>query len=111
MFATYKPGTGPARESTKGDALELRAVAVAEQLAKTPRKALATFRFEGGMYTLTAILLAEAAVVLLTKEEELKKQHGPGFLTPSCLGDDYLERLDKAGVKIGVQQIGDVGSK
>ncbi|KAL6241555.1 hypothetical protein RBB50_011578 [Rhinocladiella similis] len=111
MFAKHKPGSGPTKESTKGDALELRAIAVAEQLAKQPRKALATFRFEGGLYQLTAILLAEAAVVLLTKEEEIKKAHGAGFLTPSCLGDDYLDRLDKANVKIGVQQIGDVGSK
>jgi len=50
-------------------------------------------------------------MVLLTKEEEVKKNHGAGFLTPSCLGDEYLERLDKAGVKIGVHQIGDTGSK
>lgn len=111
MLASYPPGAGPSKESTKDDVLELRAIAVAEQLAKNPRKALATLRFEGGIYELTAIFLAEAAVVLLTKEEEVKKKHGAGFLTPSCLGDDYLERLDKSGVKIGVQQIGDVGSK
>lgn len=111
LFVTYKPGSGPSKESTKGDVLELRAIAVAEQLAKQPRKALATFRFEGGMYQLTAILLAEAAMVLLTQEEQIKKSHGAGFLTPSCLGDEYVERLDKANVKIGVQQIGDVGSK
>jgi hypothetical protein len=111
MFATYAPGSGPTKESTKRDAFELRAVAVAEQLAKQPRKALATFRWEGGVYHLTAVLIAEAAMVILTKEEEVKKNHGSGFLTPSCLGDEYLDRLDKVGVKINVQQIGDVGSK
>ncbi|KAI1608374.1 saccharopine dehydrogenase [Exophiala viscosa] len=111
LLTTYKPGSGPSKESTKGDVFELRAIAVAEQLAKQPRKALATFRFEGGVYELTAILLAEAAVALLTKEEEIKKSHGAGFLTPSCLGNEYLERLEKANVKIGVRQIGDVGSK
>ncbi|OQU99243.1 hypothetical protein CLAIMM_04905 isoform 2 [Cladophialophora immunda] len=111
LFSSYKPGSGPTKESTKGDVLELRAVAVAEQLAKNPRKALAHFRFEGGMYALTALLMSEAAMVILTKEEEIKKNHGAGFLTPSCLGDNYLERLENAGVKIGVQQIGDVGSK
>ncbi|KAG9790337.1 hypothetical protein KCU88_g1353, partial [Aureobasidium melanogenum] len=111
LFAAYKPGSGPAKESTKNDALELRAIATAEQLAKTPRKALATFRFEGGLYHLTAVLLAEAGFILATKEEEIKKAHGVGFLTPSCLGDDYVERLQKANVKINVQQIGDVGSK
>jgi len=111
MFTTYSPGNGPTKESTKNDVLELRAVAVAEQLAKPPRKALATFRFEGGIYELTALLMAEAAMVILTKEEEIKKNHGPGFLTPSCLGDEYLDRLNKVNVKINVQQIGDVGSK
>jgi short subunit dehydrogenase-like uncharacterized protein len=110
-FSKYSPGSGPTKESTKGDAFELRAVAVAEQLAKTPRKALATFRWEGGIYQLTAVLLAEAAMVILAKEEEVKKSHGAGFLTPSCLGDDYVDRLGNAGVKINVQQIGDVGSK
>ncbi|EXJ76848.1 hypothetical protein A1O3_10493 [Capronia epimyces CBS 606.96] len=111
LLAPYKPGAGPTKESSKGDVLELRAVAVAEQLAKTHRKALATFRYEGGLYHLTAILLVEAAAVLLAKEEDVKRAHGAGFLTPSCLGDAYVERLEKANVKIAVQQIGDVGSK
>jgi short subunit dehydrogenase-like uncharacterized protein len=107
----HAPGSGPTKEASKNDAFELRAVAVAEQLAKSPRKALATFRFEGGVYPLTALLMSEAAMVILTKEEEVKKEHGAGFLTPSCLGDEYLDRLEKANVKINVQQIGDVGSK
>lgn len=110
-FSKYSPGTGPSKESTKNDAIELRAVAVAEQLAKQPRKALATFRYEGGVYALTALLISEAAMVILTKEEEVKKNHGAGFLTPSCLGDEYVERLGKAGVKLDVKQIGDTGSK
>ncbi|ETI27118.1 hypothetical protein G647_09800 [Cladophialophora carrionii CBS 160.54] len=110
-FSKYSPGSGPSKESTKGDVFELRAVAVAEQLAKQPRKALATFRWEGGIYHLTALLLAEAAMVILTKEEKVKKDHGAGILTPSCLGDDYLDRLGDVGVKINVQQIGDLGSK
>lgn len=110
-FSKYAPGTGPSKESTKNDVVELRAVAVAEQLAKQPRKALATFRWEGGVYALTALLMAEAAMVILTKEEEVKKSHGAGFLTPSCLGDEYLDRLGKVGVKIDVKQIGDTGSK
>jgi short subunit dehydrogenase-like uncharacterized protein len=111
MFSKYSPGSGPSMESSKNDAFEMRAIAVAEQLAKPPRKALATFRYEGGIYHLTALLMAEAAMVLLTKEEEVKKSHGAGFLTPSCLGDAYLDRLGETGVKITVQQIGDVGSK
>ncbi|KIV96004.1 hypothetical protein PV10_03588 [Exophiala mesophila] len=112
LFASYKPGEGPSKESSKNDVVELRAIAVAEQLSTPPRKAFATFRFEGGMYELTGKLLAEGAMVLLTKEASIKSKHGNGgFLTPSSLGDDYLDRLDKVGVKIDVKQIGDVGSK
>lgn len=109
--AGYKPGSGPSKESSKNDVLELRAIACAEQLTRSPRKSMAEFRYEGSLYTLSALLLAEAAVVLLQKDEDVIKKHGAGFLTPSCLGDDYVDRLEKANVKITVQQIGDVGSK
>jgi short subunit dehydrogenase-like uncharacterized protein len=111
MFTTYAPGAGPTMESSKNDAFELRAIAVAEQLAKQPRKALATFRYEGGIYHLTALLVAEAAMVLIEKVEAVNGRHGAGFLTPACLGDEYVERLEKTGVKLDVKQLGDVGSK
>lgn len=115
LLAPYKPGAGPKENDGKRDVIELRGVAVAEQLAKVPRKALATFRYEGGsMYELTALLMGEAAMVLLDgkKQEELKQRFGGGgFITPSCLGDAYCERIVKAGVRLDVKQIGDVGSK
>ena len=111
FFVKYAPGAGPEPKDSASDAFEMRAVAVAEQLAKKPRKALATFRYEGGIYHLTAVLMAEGAMVLLEDTDEVMKKHGAGFLTPSCLGDAYVERLQKAGVKIGVKQIGLIGSK
>ncbi|ETN43163.1 uncharacterized protein HMPREF1541_02321 [Cyphellophora europaea CBS 101466] len=115
LLAPYKPGSGPKSEAGKSDVLELRGVAVAEQLAKVPRKALAVFRYEGGsMYDLTALLMVEAALVLLDPKQEgaLKNRFsGGGFITPSCLGDDYCERIVDAGVRLDVKQIGDVGSK
>jgi short subunit dehydrogenase-like uncharacterized protein len=115
LLAPYKPGAGPKEGAGKTDVIELRGVAVAEQLAKVPRKALATFRYEGGsMYELTGLLMAEAAMVLLEakKQEALKQRFsGGGFITPSCLGDEYCERVVKAGVVLDVKQIGDVGSK
>lgn len=110
-LAPYKPGAGPTKEQSKNDAFEIRGIAVAEQLAKVPRKAMVTLRYEGGPYALTALFVAEAAVILLQKEEEVKQKHGAGFLTPSCLGDPFVEAVEKAGVKLNVQQIGDVGSK
>jgi short subunit dehydrogenase-like uncharacterized protein len=104
------PGTGPAPNKTASDIIEYRAIAVAEQLGK-PRKALSTLRYEGGLYKLTGIFLAEGAMQLLQSAEELNTKYGAGFLTPSCLGDAYVERLKKAGVQIKVQQIGETGQK
>ena len=112
-LAPFKPGTGPTKEASKNDAFELRGVAIAEQLSKIPRKAMATLRFEGGMYELTGLFLAEAAMTLLDVKnvEEVKRQFGAGFLTPACLGDPFVERVRDAGVLLEVKQIGDTGSK
>lgn len=105
-----KVGTGPSKEKFKNDVFEIRGVAIAEQLGK-PRRAFASFRYEGNIYALTAILLAEAAMAILEKEEDIIRRHGVGFLTPSCLGEPYVEKIQKAGVKLSVKQIGDIGSK
>lgn len=111
--APYKPGSGPTKEASKNDAFEIRGVAVAEQLSKVPRRAMASLRYEGGMYELTGLFLAEAAMTLLDVKavEAVKRDFGAGFLTPSCLGEPFIERVQKAGVKLDVMQIGDTGSK
>lgn len=106
------PGMGPTKESSQSDYFELRGVAVAEQLNQQQRKALASFRYDGSMYKLTAATVAEGAVALLEGLDELRKKYGHGaFLTPSCLGDRYVSLLEKANVKIAVRQLGDAGSK
>jgi len=89
---------GLAVEANSEDILEYRAVAVADQQGPE-RKAMATFRYEGGLYYLTGILLAEAAMILL-KEKELVEQLGGGVLTPACLGQRFVERLQNASVQI-----------
>ena len=114
MLAPYSPGAGPEKLASENDVFELRAVAVAEQLSRVPRKAMATIKYEGSLYALTGLLLAEAAATLLDvkAEEEVRAKHGKGgFLTPSCLGDRYVERCEKGGMKVEVRQIGDTGSK
>lgn len=110
-FMKYSPGQGPTEEATKGNRFEIRAVAVAEQLSRVPRKAFVNFAYEGGMYHLTARLLVNGALTLLKDQDKVLKTHGYGFLTPSALGQEYIDRLDKADVKIKVKQLGDVGSK
>ena len=110
-FMKYKPGEGPTVEASKNDRVEIRAVAVAEQLSKVPRKAFVNFVFEGGMYELTARLMVNGAMTLLKEQDKVVKVHGYGFLTPSCLGQGYIDRLDKADIKLKARQLGDVGSK
>lgn len=94
----YQPGQGPTTEANAKDVLEYRAVAVADQ-SGSEKKAMAKFRYEGGLYYLTGLFLAEAAMVLL-QEEELVRKLGGGVLTPACLGDKFVERLQGVNVEL-----------
>jgi short subunit dehydrogenase-like uncharacterized protein len=96
----YQPGQGPSAEATATDALEFRAIAVAEHsTGEKERKAMARIRYQGGIYYFTGLLLAEAAMTLL-ENEDLVKKLGGGLLTPACLGEKYIERLRRANVQI-----------
>ena len=92
----YAPGQGPDRESTKLEHLEHRCVATAVDGQGEEKKALARFRYEDGMYYMTGMLLAEAAMVMLQDEGKLEG----GLLTPACLGQAFVERLRGADVLI-----------
>lgn len=94
----YQPGHGPTVEANAKDVLEYRAVAVADQPGPE-KKAIATFRYEGGLYYLTGVFLAEAAMVLL-KEKALVNELAGGLLTPACLGGKFVERLQSVNVRI-----------
>ena len=98
----YAPGQGPIKEATLKDSFELRAVATADQEGGNPRQALGRLRHEGGMYYLTGIFLAEAAMVLL-EDEDLVKKLGGGLLTPSTLGQHFIDRMVRAGMIIETQ--------
>ncbi|RMZ86421.1 hypothetical protein DV736_g6354, partial [Chaetothyriales sp. CBS 134916] len=112
-------GAGPDLKARKAqgkaqEVLEMRGVAIAEQLSRIPRKAMAKLRYEGSLYELTAVCLAAAAVVLLDAKalEELRDRFGGGgFLTPASLGDRFVAEIEKGGVSLTAEQIGDAGSK
>ncbi|KAL8657058.1 MAG: hypothetical protein Q9226_002299 [Calogaya cf. arnoldii] len=95
----HAPGQGAAKDATAKDAFELRAVAEADQDVPNPRMAMAKFRYDGGLYYLTGVFLAEAAMVLLTNVD-LTKKVGGGLLTPAMLGQPFIDRLRKAGVTL-----------
>ncbi|KAL8927502.1 MAG: hypothetical protein Q9208_002307 [Pyrenodesmia sp. 3 TL-2023] len=93
----YAPGQGASREDADEAAFELRAVAEADEDSPNPRMAMAKFRYDGGLYYLTGVFLAEAAMVLL-KDEKLTKKLGGGLLTPAMLGQPFIDRLRNAGI-------------
>ncbi|KAL8997986.1 MAG: hypothetical protein Q9188_006190 [Gyalolechia gomerana] len=93
----YAPGQGARKEITAEESFELRAVAEADEDSSKPQMAMAKFRYDGGIYYLTGVFLAEAAMVLL-KEEGLTKKLGGGLLTPAMLGQPFIDRLKIVGV-------------
>lgn len=101
----YQPGQGPTTESTANDALELRVIAVAEEkIDGREKRAMSRMRYDGGMYYFTGLLLAEGAMVLL-ENEDLVNELGGGLLTPACLGQKYIERLQKVDVQIEAEML------
>lgn len=94
----YQPGQGPTAEANMKDVLEYRAVAVADR-AGPEKKTIAHFRYEGGLYYLTGVFLAEAAMVLLEDKDVVKDLVG-GVLTPVCLGDKFVERLRNVNIQL-----------
>lgn len=100
----FQPGQGPERnEASKHDGIEYRGIATADDVAtdgKAAKRAFGKLAFEGDLYWLTGLVLAEAAMVILKNEDELVEKSGGGLLTPSTLGQEYVDRLTQAGVLI-----------
>lgn len=94
----YAPGEGRAKIHTKKEVFEFRAIATADEAERPPRRAFARFRWDGGAYHLTGVLLAQAAMVILDDSKIVEKLGG-GVLTPAILGQPFIKRLCEAGVK------------
>ncbi len=61
-------------------------------------------KWNGSMYHLTGVCLAESAFIL-AREKTLAHSLGGGMLTPATLGATYLERLQKAGLELEVKML------
>ncbi|KAI9375628.1 Saccharopine dehydrogenase-domain-containing protein [Aspergillus egyptiacus] len=94
----YTPGSGPTPESGRNDRVEYRAIATPDQ--KTSKRVFGRLTYEGSMYVFTGLLMAEAAMVILENEENVKKVSRCGIVTPAVLGQEYLDRLDKVGCHV-----------
>ena len=89
----------------KNEFAEWRAIAHADSSDPDDRKrAYCRVRWDGSMYHLTGVCLAEAAIVI-AREKTFAHQLGGGILTPATLGVAYLERLKAAGLAVEIKTI------
>ncbi|EWC44495.1 hypothetical protein DRE_06763 [Drechslerella stenobrocha 248] len=117
-----QPGFGPdqaAFNSGRQGSLEWRAVGVADDSdydgegRTKKREVLASLRYEDGdCYAITALLIVEAAFTILDLQKDggvgedcLARKIGGGVLTPACLGEPYIKRLDAVGTKLVVKEL------
>jgi hypothetical protein len=95
--AAYAQGSGPDREEAKKNVFSYKTVATADD--SSGRRAFATYFYRGAGYYMTGITLTEAALVLSRGGDCLGKRLG-GMITTATLEMEYVERLQKAGIKL-----------
>ncbi|KAK3953363.1 Saccharopine dehydrogenase-domain-containing protein [Pseudoneurospora amorphoporcata] len=95
----YQPGEGAEEEVAKRDELEFWGVAKPDFGGEedTKKRAFGRCWFRGPVYYYTGVLMAEAAATLLEEESVEEQLGGGGIYTPACLGQPFIDRLDKAG--------------
>lgn len=100
----YAPGSGPTREDSTNDRVEYRAIATADQdtsaVGGSPKRVFGRLTYEGPMYYFTGVLMGEAAMTVLENEDKIRKVSRGGIVTPASLGQEFVDRLDKAGCHI-----------
>lgn len=99
-------GTGPSKEAAQDEKIEVRSIA-RRYGSKVVLKV--EYCFQGSMYYHSALLAAEASLVLLDlwdsqQESNPKGDEAFGILTPGSLGMPFVERLRDVGVKIELSE-------
>lgn len=98
-----QPGFGPSEEKSKSHFIEYRALGQTD--SAQGEKAMVRMRYEGDIYLLTGILIAEAAMVIVRGGQCPAREIGGGVLTPATLGTEFVERLQKVGVTIEMNDL------
>ena len=89
----------------KNECVEWRTIANADVTdSSNSKRAYGRMRFNGSMYHLTGICLAESAFIL-SREKTHASELGGGILTPATLGQNYLDRLQKAGLEVEMEMM------
>ena len=93
------------RSQVKNEYVEWRTIANADLPdSSNSKRAYGRMRFNGSMYHLTGICLAESALII-SREKTHAHELGGGILTPATLGQNYLDRLQKAGLEVEMEMI------
>ncbi|TVY26953.1 putative trans-acting enoyl reductase, partial [Lachnellula hyalina] len=90
-----QPGDGPTKEQSRDDRVEYRGIGNQDVQTPKPARAFCRAHYEGSLYQLTGLLLAESAISILKDEHNLSG----GIYTPACLGQKFIDRLDAGGFK------------
>ncbi|CAN8096767.1 unnamed protein product [Discula destructiva] len=93
----YAQGQGPDVEQAKKHKIEYRAIGKPDGWKENDKVAFCRAYFNGSMYDLTGIFLAQAALTIL--EDNVEDLGGGGIFTPACLGQGLVDRVDAAGFK------------
>ncbi|KAK5990181.1 Putative trans-acting enoyl reductase [Cladobotryum mycophilum] len=94
-----QPGAGPPKEDAEKEEVEFRGIANPDTDEPVDKQAYCRAWFNGSIYLLTAIYAVEGALMLLEEEVDLPG----GLLTPACLGQRYIDRLQEAGFHMEVR--------
>ena len=101
----FPPGSGPTADQRGQHHFKVQALGVADTGQQPTRKAIA--ELEGGDgYEFTAMIMTEAALLLLEGGTEAHRRGG-GIFTPAMLGEKLAERIQRpeAGAKIQVRDM------
>ncbi|KAM0276769.1 hypothetical protein ACHAQH_006418 [Verticillium albo-atrum] len=85
----YQPGQGPAKADGKKDRVEYRGTAIPDVTPKSNQIAFSRLWFDGSMYYLSGMMLAQGALALLEDDVDLQG----GIYTASCLGQKFINRV------------------
>jgi short subunit dehydrogenase-like uncharacterized protein len=97
---SFEPGQGPDwQENAEKESVIMDAVGEGEDGTKVRGK----FEWKGAVVHVSAVLVAEAAGVLLDMEKRGETLGKGGIQTPSFLGDELVKRLRAAGCVIDVE--------
>jgi short subunit dehydrogenase-like uncharacterized protein len=95
-----KPGEGSSKEESKEFGVRLKAIGTSE----SGRKFTAAMSLKGSVYHWTGVFVAEGALEILKGSGGKAIKEG-GVVTSACLEDGYVERLEKAGMSVTIQEL------